>query len=80
MSPDELLSVHLWDLRAQAESKIRCLTRVQQMLAERRQSADPADRAAKRDTILQDLADIISITKSLRSVAQAALAEAKRLS
>ena len=30
----ETLTAHLWDLRSQAEAKFRCLTRLQQHLAQ----------------------------------------------
>jgi DNA-binding winged helix-turn-helix (wHTH) protein len=74
-----LLSTHLWDLRAQAEAKLRCLTRLQQLFAEYERSTNPADRARKRAKILEDLTDIVTISKALRSISDDALEEARRL-
>jgi hypothetical protein len=67
------------DLRAQAESKLRCLTRVQQLLGELDSSKDPAKRLAARRKILDDLRDIVTISKSLRTLAENALQAATML-
>jgi hypothetical protein len=73
------LSAYLWDLRAQAESKLRCLTRVQQLLGELDHSKDAAKREAARRKILEDLSDIVTISKSLRTLAESALEAARTL-
>ena len=74
------LSAHLWDLRSQAEAKLRCLTRLQQTLAEYSACAGTETGALKRTKILEDLKDIVTISQSLRSVAEQAFAAAESLS
>ena len=74
-----VLSAHLWDLRSQAEAKLRCLTRLQQTLTEYSTAANHESRAVKRDKILEDLRDIVTISVSLRSIAEQALAAAESL-
>jgi hypothetical protein len=80
MSPDKeaMLRVYLWDLRAQAESKLRCLTRVQQ-LVDQFAVAPVARRPGLHDKLLQDLRDVVRITGTLQSVAEAALHAAETL-
>jgi DNA-binding transcriptional regulator PaaX len=80
MTDRDELAAHLWDLRAQAEAKLRCLTRVQQLLAEHERSMNPKERAVKRAAIIEDIADIGAISNTLRSMSTAALRAAKRLS
>ena len=77
--PRATLSAHLWDLRSQAEAKLRCLTRLQQLLADYEGTTSAAVRAQKRDIIIKDLTDIVTISKALRSVADEAFAAAKAL-
>ena len=74
------LSAHLWDLRSQAEAKLRCLTKLQLALAEYSACAGAQTRALKRARILEDLKDIVTISGSLRSVSEQAFAAAKSLS
>jgi hypothetical protein len=74
----EELSAHLCDLRAQAEAKLRCLTRLQQLVAQYEQSSE-TDRAVKHQQIVADLTDLVTISKSLRSVADEAFAAAAAL-
>lgn len=76
----ETLSTHLWDLRAQAEAKLRCLTRLQQSLDEYKARRSEVGRDEKRQHILTDLNDIVTISKSLHDLARMALDEAMRLS
>jgi hypothetical protein len=73
------LSAHLWDLRAHAEAKLRCLTRLQQLVAKHDQLADKADRARKHKDIMADLADLVSISQALRAVSEEALRIARDL-
>jgi hypothetical protein len=75
----ERLSAHLWDLRAHAEAKLRCLTRLQQLLANYEKSSDVADRARKHKEIMKDVADLALIGESLRSVAKEAVKTARTL-
>jgi hypothetical protein len=74
------LSAHLWDLRSQAEAKLRCLTKLQLTLAEYSACAGTQTRELKRARILEDLKDIVTISVSLRSVAEQAFAAAESLS
>jgi len=73
------LSAHLWDLRSQAEAKLRCLTRLQQALADYATCAGIQSRALKRAHIFEDLKDIVTISQSLTSVAERAVAAAESL-
>jgi hypothetical protein len=75
----EQLSAHLWDLRANAEAKLRCLTRLQQLLATYDKSSNAADRAKKRKEIMRDVTDLAEIGESLRSVAKEAVKTARTL-
>jgi hypothetical protein len=75
----DALSANLWDLRSQAEAKLRCLTKLQQLLAEYATVEDAAERARQKLQILEDLNDIVTISKSLRSVADDAFAAAEGL-
>jgi hypothetical protein len=75
----ETLSANLWDLRSQAEAKLRCLTKLQQLLAEYSTAENATERAQKRLKILEDLSDIVTISRSLRSVADEAFAAAEAL-
>jgi hypothetical protein len=78
-SEHRVLDAHLWDLRAHAESKLRSLSRVQQLLAEHERAARPTERALKRARILEQLAAIVTMTETLHSVAEDALDAANRL-
>jgi ribosomal 50S subunit-associated protein YjgA (DUF615 family) len=73
------LSAYLWDLRAQAEAKLRCLTRLQQTISELEEGHNTDARAQKVQHILKDLTDIVTIRKSLHDVASCALQEAMQL-
>jgi hypothetical protein len=75
----EALSANLWDLRSQAEAKLRCLTKLHQLLAEYATVENAAERARKRLEILEDLTNIVTISRSLRVVAEEALAAAEAL-
>ena len=73
------LSAHLWDLRAHAEAKLRCLTRLQQLVARYERTSDAAIRAKTCRQIKTDMNDLVEIALSLRSVSRLALAAAKNL-
>ncbi len=77
-TPHDVLEAFLWDLRSQAEAKLRCLTRVQQLLAEHKRETTP-DRAAKRAKIITDLTDVVTITSQLQTTSAEALAAAHQL-
>jgi|tagenome__1003787_1003787.scaffolds.fasta_scaffold19642261_1 hypothetical protein len=78
MKSTDVLDAYLWDLRAQAESKLRCLTRVQQMVNDYgRKNADA--RGALRTKILADLTDVVTISTSLSAVSRQALDAARAL-
>jgi hypothetical protein len=74
------LSAHLWDLRSQAEAKLRCLTRLQQAVDAYDSCAVLEERVAQRAHILKDLQDIVAISHALRSVSDLALKSAGSLS
>ena len=78
--PTKVLSTHLWDLRAQAEAKLRCLTRLQQQLTDYDAARSVTDRAEKHRHILKDLRDIVTISETLLDLARIALQEAMRFS
>ena len=78
MKSTDVLDAYLWDLRAQAESKLRCLTRVQQMVNDYgRKNADA--RGDLRIKILADLTDVVTISASLSRVSRQALDAARAL-
>jgi hypothetical protein len=74
------LSAHLWDLRSQAEAKLRCLTKLQQALDVYTACAVPKQRAVQRAKMLKDLQDLVTISHSLRSVSEQAAKVARSLS
>jgi hypothetical protein len=77
---EQLLEAHLWDLRAAGESKLRCLTRVQQLLTDyTRLQAAGDDKAQKRAKIIADLSDVVTITAHLRASSAQALEAAHKL-
>ena len=78
-SPYAALSAYLWDLRANAESKLRCLTRLQQELSALEHSTQSDHRAESRRKIIADLNDIVTISGTLRTVSEDALRAAAKL-
>jgi hypothetical protein len=75
----QILTTHLWDLRAHAESKLRYLTRAQQHLSAFESEAHPHKRAELRRDIVKGLHEIAAITETMRAVARDALAAAQQL-
>ena len=75
----ELLEAQLWDLRAQAEAKLRCLTRVQQLVSEHQRLAGAPDRSEKRAKIIDDLTDLLTLSGRLGNTAAEALDTAQQL-
>jgi hypothetical protein len=74
-----LLSVHLWDLRSQAEAKLRCLTRLQQMVAKFERSSSPTEREHLHKEIVKDLTDLVTISHALRATTDDAFSAAQNL-
>ncbi len=64
----DLLSLHLWDLRAQVESQLRCLTKIHRLYGQLPPPGDPK-RAADLREMKKDLADVITANASVRGVA-----------
>jgi hypothetical protein len=79
MSTEHAMAAYLWDLRAQVESKLRSVTRAQQMLDEYKRATRPDARAKKRDKIIEHVKDAVAVTRELRLAAQEALSVAKDL-
>ena len=79
MKSTDVLDAYLWDLRAQAESKLRCLTKVQQLVQQYQKAPDASARAALQRQILADLTDVVTISKSLHAVSNHALDAASAL-
>jgi len=79
MKSTDVLDAYLWDLRAQAESKLRCLTKVQQLVQEYARSKDASARAKLQTQILADLTDVVTITESMKSVSRQAFDAASTL-
>jgi len=78
MKSTDVLDAYLWDLRAHAESKLRCLTRVQQMVNDYgRKNADA--RGDLRTKILADLTDVVTITMTMSTISRQALDAARAL-
>lgn len=74
-----ILAAHLWDLRSQAEAKLRCLTRVQQMLDEYALRPSTADAPDHRAKILEDVTDLVAISEQLQAISTEALEAAREL-
>jgi hypothetical protein len=80
MSSDEdAMAAYLWDLRAQLESKLRSVTRAQQMLDEYKRATKPEPRAKRRDKIIEHVKAAVAVTKELRIAGHDALRVAKDL-
>ena len=69
----------LWDLRAQVESTLRRVTRVQQMLEEYKRATRPDTRARRRAQIIEHVKDAVAVTKEVRVAAQDVLSVTKEL-
>lgn len=69
--PQTLLA-YLWDLRAQLEAQLRCLTKVQRWVAEF--STQPKlGRSVRRAEIIQNLSEIESTADVVRTVTAEAI-------
>ncbi len=64
----DLISLHLWDLRAQVESQLRCLTKVHRLYEQLPPASDPK-RAIDLREMRTDMADVITMNGSVRGVA-----------
>ncbi len=76
-TPD-LFTLHLWDLRAQVESQLRCLTKIHRMYEELPPLGDPQRGIQLRD-MHKDLADVITTNAAMRGVSEEALDLLKKL-
>jgi hypothetical protein len=56
--PAAILSLHLWDLRAQVEAQLRCLTTTQRVLKDYEATTLEQDRQAKRSHVSANIADM----------------------
>ena len=74
-----MVSTHLWDLRAHAESKLRCLATAQQQLTTLEGSSARRGRAELRRALIEELRKIVAMTATLQAVAEEALSAAKKL-
>ena len=67
------MAAYLWDLKAQLESKLRSVTRAQQMLDEYKRATKPETRAKRRDRIIEHMKEEVAVTRELRVAAHDAL-------
>ncbi len=72
MDAPNLIGLLLWDLRAQVESQLRCLTKIHRMCEQLPPSGDPKRAADVRD-MQKDMADVLALNASTRGVATEAL-------
>jgi hypothetical protein len=73
--PDSTLALHLWDLRAQLEAQLRCLTKVHRWVDDF--PTLPAEqRAQQKREILENLEEIRSTSEIVRGIATAAISAA----
>jgi len=79
MSIEDSLAAYLWDLRAQLESKLRSVTHAQQTLDEYKRATKPETRTKRRGKIIEQVKDVVAVTKELRVAAHDALRVAKDL-
>jgi hypothetical protein len=73
-----VLTSLLWDIRAQVEAQLRCLTKLHQRL-DGLPRRTPQQRAADIEHILKDLTDIYKTHTTLEPICAEALAAAHRL-
>ena len=78
MADDLPLVLHLWDIRAQLEAQLRCLTKVHRWVDDLPTTPAP-DRAALKAEILQNLTEIQSTCDIVRDASANAIAAAKQL-
>ena len=79
-APDvSLLDTCLWDLRAAAESKLRCLTKAQHQLMSFREATRCEERTKARNEIIAALDEILGVTDRLRVIAEASRKAASEL-
>jgi hypothetical protein len=68
----DLISLHLWDLRAQVESQLRCLRKTHRLYEQLPPAGDP-QRAINLREMRTDMADVITANGSVRGVAMETL-------
>jgi hypothetical protein len=76
-TPD-VISLYLWDLRAQVESQLRCLTKIHRTYEKLPLTGD-VRRAYDTRQMLADLADVLTMNGSVRGVCEDAIAQVKAL-
>ena len=73
-----LLTANLWDLRAQVEAQLRCLTKVQRW-ADEFPSLSPGGRQWRKEEIAQNLREIRTTAETVADVAEAAISNTDAL-
>lgn len=71
-----MLTVHLWDLRAQLEAQLRCLTKVHRWVDEL-PGPSAAERRTRKDEIIQNLTEIRDTAGTVRDAAVSAMVSAE---
>jgi len=66
------LPPHLWDLRAQLEAQLRCLTKIQRWVDEF-SALSPRQQATRSIEIVENLTEILTTSDVVRRVAGAAI-------
>jgi hypothetical protein len=66
--PYDLMSLHLWDLRAQVEAQLRCVTTVHRLYDQLPPPGDPRRASNLRD-MQKDVAELITTNAWMRGVA-----------
>jgi hypothetical protein len=64
----QTLSLHLWDIRAQLEAQIRCLTKVHPTV-DAWPNTNTGERIATRADLLKDFDDLVRATKLVADLA-----------
>jgi hypothetical protein len=70
-TPD-LLSLHLWDLRAQMEGQLRRITQIQRLCEKLSPAGDPR-RFQDRRRMASEMADVLTTSAAVRAIAAEAL-------
>ncbi|MGE3473150.1 MAG: hypothetical protein AB7O28_22575 [Vicinamibacterales bacterium] len=72
MRKPDLLTAHLWDLRAQVESQLRCITKIHRRF-EALAPKGSDRRAADKQAIVSDLSDVLTMAAAVRGVCESAI-------
>jgi len=71
-------TIHLWDVRANLDAQIRCLSTLQQTFMAFGNTSDRDVRAALRAKMFRDLAEIEGLSFSVLRMMKPTIEEAKR--